>query len=221
MSSDKRPYGIPGPGEPRPGWMTFVASGPVNVERLRPIDVDIRDICRGLGAINRYLGQTVRPMPVLWHSLLAAEYLAQQPGPLHPVVLAGLLHDAGEVYVGDWVRPVKHLVSPELRALKDNVQHTVFRAAGIGPLGAELTARIHEADDVLIRWEIESPWGSGHEVRWYARLSDNEIEQVERAVGKVGPPPAGPNGLQQLETRFMARVRELLPPGATLGQKVV
>ena len=190
---------VPGPGQPRQGWMTFVDSGPLNVERLTPDQIDIRDICRGLAVINRFLGQTRRPIPVLWHSLMVSGMLS---GQTERTILEGLFHDAGEVYVGDWVRPIKHLLGPGLEDLEAKVQETVFEAAGLPGASAGLTEPVRLADDVMTRWEVQSPWGSASRVQWYIELTDHERLLVEQALETVGPPPTERGQLEELKRQF-------------------
>ena len=48
--------------------MMFRYGGPLQLLELTPEQVDVRDIVHGLGQINRFNGQSARPIPVLWHS---------------------------------------------------------------------------------------------------------------------------------------------------------
>ena len=62
METDRK---VPGPGENKEGWMMFAHSGPLELRALRPEDIHLGDIVHALGRINRFLGQTRRPISVL------------------------------------------------------------------------------------------------------------------------------------------------------------
>ena len=64
------------------------------------------DIAHALSNLCRFNGHSKRHYSVAQHSLLVARILEEDGEPAE-VVLAGLLHDATEAYVGDMVRPLK------------------------------------------------------------------------------------------------------------------
>lgn len=75
-------------------------------DTISVLDIDIDDILVSLSRINRYLGHTSRPISVLEHSVIVAELLMSR-GYSVDIILAGLMHDAKEAYIGDIPTPVK------------------------------------------------------------------------------------------------------------------
>ena len=106
---NRRP--TPLPGENREGWMMFRYGGPLQLLDLKPEQVDVRDIIHGLSQINRFNGQTSNPIPVLWHSLMVMQLCAVHD---RATRLEALFHDAGETYVGDWIRPLRSVFGDRL-----------------------------------------------------------------------------------------------------------
>lgn len=95
-----------------------------------PEMISWRDIGHSLSMLPRYGGHTRRPYPVAHHCVEAAR-LARADGCTPAEVLAVLLHDAAEAYIGDIISPVKRwfyeLLAPkELRILEE-----IHRKAGI------------------------------------------------------------------------------------------
>lgn len=85
------------------------------------LDIDLEDIWVSLSRINRYLGHTSRTMSVLEHSLLVAMLLEKRDQP-PAIILAGLMHDAKEAYLGDIPTPVKRALGPEFAAALDELE---------------------------------------------------------------------------------------------------
>lgn len=72
-------------------------------------DIDIEDIAPALAKICRYNGHCRGFYSVAQHSVLVATVLKRHGQP-REIIRAGLFHDAAEAYVGDMVRPLKHLM---------------------------------------------------------------------------------------------------------------
>lgn len=83
--------------------------------------IDIEDIAHGLAYQCRFNGQTSAFYSVAQHSIMVASIL---PPPLHK---AALLHDAAEAYLGDIVKPLKHLL-PGFAEIEAGVTRLIARA---------------------------------------------------------------------------------------------
>lgn len=84
---------------------TFTGRRPV-VGDMHPEDVCLADITQSLCTMVRFLGHTSREYTVGEHSILVAKTLEHYGYPVE-IVLAGLMHDAKEAYMGDWPTPIK------------------------------------------------------------------------------------------------------------------
>jgi hypothetical protein len=90
------------------GWIWTVTG-----KRFRPLDpreddVCVEDIAWSLAKICRFGGHTPVHYSVAQHCVEGARVLKEETGD-PGLALAFLLHDASEAYLGDMVRPIKHL----------------------------------------------------------------------------------------------------------------
>lgn len=109
---------------------------------VRCPDVVIEDIARALSHQGRFNGHTDRLISVAEHSVA----VSMSPHLLPHDRLPALLHDAGEAYVGDVVKPVKdHL--HKFAALEDLALQEIFSSLAV-PWPDDLSwARIKRADN--------------------------------------------------------------------------
>lgn len=108
---------------PEPAMAQMWPSGEyVDLLNPDPAKIHAPDIAHHLGMLCRYGGGVSRFYSVAEHSVLVADLLEWQGQPSE-VVLAGLLHDAAEAYVGDMIAPLKFA----LRALEAVQQPGVHR----------------------------------------------------------------------------------------------
>ncbi len=215
--TDQNPRQTPLPGDDRTGWMMFRFGGPLNLIELTAGQVDIRDIVHGLCHINRFNGQSAQPMPVLWHSLMVMQLCAAED---RATRLEALFHDAGETYVGDWIRPLHSVCGERLMHLRETVQETVFEAVGLPGRSAKLSGPVHRADDLMLRWEMESPWGYGRIVSWYERPPRSEAMAAQRAVVEIGYPPRVAIERNRLRELFLEHANALIDAGAPIRASI-
>lgn len=135
-------------------WMQTVSG--VVFEPLQPqLDrIHIEDIAHGLSMICRFGGHSREFYSVAEHSVYVS--LACDPAD----AMAGLLHDAAEAYVGDMIRPLKHM--PEMtfyRDAEDWVLDTIFEKAGLPSGGGEqlLPPSVKHADNAVLAAERDHP----------------------------------------------------------------
>ena len=199
------------------GWMIFQHAGPIELTKLRVQDVDIRDIAHGLNGINRFIGQTRYPISVLWHSLIVADLCRTEPDEIQ---LEALFHDAGETYVGDWIRPLVTVMEPKLTDLRKQVQATCYEAAGLTRERGDAAPATAEADELMQRFELQSKWGFDRQVAWQTPVKSAERARAEQAIERVGRPAQQPYQQQLMITRFLQEADRLLGPTAPLRRSL-
>ena len=86
--------------------------------------IDIEDIAHGLAYQCRFNGQTSAFYSVAQHSIMVASILSPH---LHK---AALLHDAAEAYLGDIVKPLKHLL-PGFADIEAGVTRLIAQAFAV------------------------------------------------------------------------------------------
>ena len=207
----------PRPGENRDGWMTFRHSGPLNVERLTPALIDVRDIVAGLSGINRFNGQLPTPITVLWHSLMVSELCAEHDAGTQ---LEALLHDVNEAYLGDPLRPVRMLASPRLKSLHHEIRATCLEASGLPGRHGEMSKAVHTADYTMLRYEAGLPFGFKKLPTWYPPLDEGERANTKRALKVVGQPRPGSDDAELHHTMFVQELWRLMPQEAPLRKSV-
>jgi uncharacterized protein len=113
----------------------------INPGYLTPGEVDPEDIARALGHLCRFGGHVATWYSVASHSLHVSRLLPAR------LKLAGLLHDAGEAYIGgDIQRPLKHsAIYAGVRDLELYVDAIIALRFGIA-LSVEDYAKIKAAD---------------------------------------------------------------------------
>jgi hypothetical protein len=95
-------------------WFQTFSGKLVDAENPTPEMVDIQDIAHALSMTCRFGGHCRDFYSVAEHSLIVCQYGTP---PLHPqdpsfprAILALLMHDAAEAYIGDIISPVKYLL---------------------------------------------------------------------------------------------------------------
>ena len=115
----------------------------------RPADVRLADIAAGLARTCRYGGHCRQFYSVAQHSLLVSREFDDPR-----LQLLGLLHDAGEAYLGDIPRPVKAEFD-RLAATEAEIRDAVWTAVGIDPPTTSEWERVMAADDRLLAYEAD------------------------------------------------------------------
>ncbi len=94
---------------------------------IGPDDIDFLDVWTSLARMPRFLGHTRRPYTVLEHSLLVGEILVSRHCSPE-IILAGLLHDAKEAYIGDIPTPIKKAMGPKVAVVLDAMERWIDQA---------------------------------------------------------------------------------------------
>jgi len=131
-----------------------------------PEQIQIEDIAHGLAGVFRYAAQCPTRYTVAQHSLHVAKMMMadKQPG---AIVVAGLMHDAAEAYIGDVVRPIRptlHYFDPEgdkvlQRAeLEHAWQTAIHRKFAIPEIDHATADTIARYDRCALMTEIRDLW---------------------------------------------------------------
>ncbi len=127
----------------RGGWVQTYTGKAFYLTEPDPSQIDPVDIAHALSMICRYGGHVSRFYSVAEHSVLISRALPRE------LALRGLLHDATEAYVGDVVRPLKHLL-PEYRRIEDRLMNAICARFGIPWV---FPPEVKEADNRILRDE--------------------------------------------------------------------
>lgn len=107
-------------------------------------------IAHALSNICRFGGHCPEFYSVAQHSV----YVSQLVPPEH--AFAGLMHDAGEAFVGDVCKPLKVLIS-EYSQIEERVEKALFKKFG---LELSLHESVKEADVVMLATEQKQLFGN-------------------------------------------------------------
>lgn len=191
----------------RLGPSILTASGKtVHPLDLRPGDIDITDIARSLANQCRFLGHLPGHYSVAQHSVLVSR-IVNPANALH-----GLLHDAAEAYLGDVIRPYKHLVhfylaygtAPgpgqgaygllALQTAETNALAVIYAGLGLVPPDERARGEVEYADRVAYATEDRDLRGRANE--------DPRVATLEEAVVPLERPA-------EAEAWFLRRWAEL------------
>ena len=113
------------------GWLQTHSGLKVYPLAMKLEDINISDIAWALSNICRFNGHCTTFYSVASHSIIVARIIYNATTDKH-LALWGLLHDASEAYLGDIVRPLKHL--PEFGFYREKevvLQNTILDRFGI------------------------------------------------------------------------------------------
>ncbi len=118
----------------------------VNLLNPKPDSINIRDIGHALANICRFSGQCKLFYSVAQHSLLVASLVEED------LMMAGLLHDAAEAYIGDIPRGLKRLLGKNsvaqgehsLEDIEKGIMRVIESRFGVKILGIE---EVKQADE--------------------------------------------------------------------------
>ncbi len=158
----------------------------------RPAEVSLEDIAAGLAHTCRFGGHCRTFYSVALHSVYVSRDL-ERVGQGPPVQLYGLLHDAGEAYVGDVPRPVKTRFEG-FAVAERRIREAVWTAFDLPPPDQEAWAAVVDADDRLLAYEADQLLADGS---WAARppAVDYDLDVADPSTAR---------------DRFLGRAEELL-----------
>lgn len=95
-------------------WLLTSTGRCMDLRLADPAAITIEDVAHHLALLNRFTGATSRPYSVAEHSVHVMTLMRDEMGIEHPrALLAGLLHDAHEAYIGDLSTPLKAALDAE------------------------------------------------------------------------------------------------------------
>jgi hypothetical protein len=130
---------------------------PSNMVNMNDLNID--DIAHALSMICRFNGHISQFYSVAQHSVHVADIVATMTDD-PKIIFQGLMHDAGEAYVGDVISPIKKL-APDIGKLENEFMFAIASKFGFAPTKHEL---VHQADLIALAYEathftkIPSQW---------------------------------------------------------------
>ena len=115
--------------------------------------IDIRDIAHALSLICRGNGHVKTFFSVGQHCINAAKEAILR-GYSDRVILACLIHDAGEAYLSDVPRPVKPSM-PEYNQLEDRLLNMIYEKFLGSPLTEEEQRLVKSVDNDLLYYDLK------------------------------------------------------------------
>jgi uncharacterized protein len=136
-------------------WMLTVTGATVHLRNPQAADISTLDIAHSLSLTNRFTGHTLRPYSVAEHSLLVEEIMSREFGPLPPTaLLAALVHDSHEAYLGDISTPLKQAMGAwKLEDVEAPLWYAVQTHFGTGAASRDYASIIKRCDLMALAME--------------------------------------------------------------------
>lgn len=134
-------------------WIQTASGGPMDLRLPRPDAVTLDHVSHSLAQINRFTGHARRPYSVAEHSLLVAEVMQRLLSADPHAILAALLHDAHEAYIGDATPAVKAELGEPWAALEERMARTVRSAWALHSAAHTWRAFVKQADTIALATE--------------------------------------------------------------------
>ena len=116
-------------------WMQTHTGKAIDLVEPDIDDIDLEDIAHALANQCRFNGHTKHFYSTAQHSVIVSCHCsgARAPRQPQPWSLVGLLHDAAEAYIGDFVRPLKPLLK-SIKKIEKGLQAVIARKWDFDPL---------------------------------------------------------------------------------------
>jgi 5'-deoxynucleotidase YfbR-like HD superfamily hydrolase len=146
--------------QPTSDYLTYHRE--IDITKPESFQPELKDIFRALPKINRFNGHTIKPYSVATHSLMCVKVAKDVHNMTEPhLLLAVLLHDAAEVYIGDIVRPVKRVFGKKLTKLEAEILHRILVITGLSVIEMaeiytkEFQRTLNEIDNRMVATEAD------------------------------------------------------------------
>jgi hypothetical protein len=170
-------------------WMPLYSGVRFWPEDPRAADVRLEDLAHSLARINRYNGHTKETFSVAQHLVLASQECEPE------IALATLLHDAGEVYLGDVITPIKRLFRDFYETIEDRIMKAVARRFSFR-LNKAVKKAVKRVDVQMLATEVRDLTTTGYVEQ---ELTELPFEWV---IGDCWSP-------ERAEAEFFARFNEI------------
>ena len=170
-------------------------------------DINIDDIAWSLAKLIRYNGHIPWDYTVARHSIIMSYYVPEE------YAMEALLHDSGEAYCGDIIKPLKRLY-PKLEIFEDNITGLIMQKYNNGNSVDEnhkdskhlyRKSKVVSHADVLI-YQHEC-YRFGRPGQYVAAMHDAE----RKAFAEVGLNSLHTSGMQGDREAFLKRFYDLNP----------
>lgn len=134
-------------------WINTCSNKRYDYTSPSPEMIDLHDIAHSLSQICRFTGHTSHFFSVAQHCILVASLLENENDKIH-----GLLHDAGEAYIGDINTVLKNILREHdeefkfstIKILEDNAVRNIYLNLDIDLPDEDTIKRVKEADTVAL-----------------------------------------------------------------------
>lgn len=192
MTIDQPDYDISGcPMTDRGNWMQLGNGRVFYPLDPRPEDVFIDDIAQSLSRIIRYNGHSDQPITVAQHCVQCV-FLGRRDKLNVHWLLALLMHDASEAFMGDMIRPLK-MHMPDFRLAEVHVTNAIVKALNIPDCPKRI---IKKYDNLAWAWEKRDLFKSSTPWPYTVNVPDNLHEMSSWTMA-------------QAEKQFMCTYRSL------------
>lgn len=108
------------------GHINTFSGKKVNLFDPQEVDINIRDISRGLAYNSHFGGQVPKFFSIAEHCLLVCDLMEREGVEDYNLLMAALLHDASEAYLGDMVKPLK-VQMENFQVIENRMQTVIFK----------------------------------------------------------------------------------------------
>ena len=135
-------------------WITTYSGKRIKSTSVRPEQINMQDMVRGIAMQVRYLGQIKDFYSIAEHSVLVSR-LAEFHGESTEVLRAALMHDGHEYLTGDFPSPYKYDVDG-LREWERAIEAPFREAAGLPPNDDPIWTAVKRYDLIALHFEARN-----------------------------------------------------------------
>ena len=189
--------------QPPRAWQRMLSGRRLDLLDPSPLDVEIKDIARGLARVARWNGQTSgdHAFSVAEHSVIVEDIFHRlNPKASIEERLTALLHDSPEYVIGDMISPFKTALGIDYKAFEARLEEAVHMRFGLpAKTPAKLKKKIKQAD-LYCAW-FEATQIAGFEISEAHKYFTAPPEELGVIIA--------PLSVKDAEAAFLNRFEEL------------